>query len=309
MAQSALSTTQSSFPLPDAFSTALTALFQNVQPGIVQVYRQGRGGGTGVIWDAEGHIITNNHVVGRSDDRIEVQLADGRTLPARVLQRNPELDLAQIKVSGESLTALAIGDSSQLRVGEWVFAIGHPWGQRWSITAGIVSTTSSVKLAEGVTTSYIKSDVLLAPGNSGGPLLNAEGQVVGINAMIFGGDLSISIPSKEVQTWLNGLPKSSAALGIAIQTVELPGHLHQNVQPERSSGLLIRSLLPERQGRHNDLLLGDLLLDVTGQPVTNGTELRALLAQHEAGKSIQIRLARAGEVITIDVATVPANPV
>src|SRR5260370_42463323 len=141
MAQSALSTTQSSFPLPDAFSTALTALFQNVQPGIVQVYRQGRGGGAGDIWDAEGHIITNNHVVGRSDDRIEVQLADGRTLPARVLQRNPELDLAQIKVSGESLTSLAIDDSSQLRVGECLFSIGHPCRHRWSITVCIASTT------------------------------------------------------------------------------------------------------------------------------------------------------------------------
>lgn len=308
MSQSALSTTQSSFSFPDAFSTALSALFQHVQPGIVQVYKQERGGGTGIIWDARGYIITNNHVLGRSDDRIEVRLADGRTLPARVLQRNPELDLAQIKVSGENLTSLAIGDSSHLRVGEWVFAIGHPWGQRWSITAGIMSTMSSVKLAGGVTTSYIKSDVLLAPGNSGGPLLNAEGQVVGINAMIFGGDLSISIPSKEVQTWLNSLPKSSAALGIAIQTVELPGHLRQNVYPERSSCLLIHDLLPERQGSHNDLLLGDMLLDVTGKPVTNGTELRTLLARHEAGKSIQIRLIRAGEVMTIDVATVPANP-
>ena len=129
------------------------------------------------------------------------------------------LDLALLKIQGDGLKPLALGDSTKLRVGEWVFAIGHPWGQRWVVTAGIVSTMRTAKLKNGLETHYIQSDVGLAPGNSGGPLLNADGRVVGINAMIFGGDLSVSIPSSVVQNWLAELPDRRVTLGIEIQTV------------------------------------------------------------------------------------------
>ncbi|GAC1631713.1 MAG: hypothetical protein NVS4B11_32100 [Ktedonobacteraceae bacterium] len=198
MTQTEAHTTQSSFPLPDAFSKELTELFTTSQPSIVQVHTQGRGAGTGIIWDADGHIITNNHVVAKDKAKVQVFLADGRTLDANVLHRNPRLDLALLKATGDNLKPLSAGDSSQLRVGEWVFAVGHPWGQRWVVTAGIVSSMRTTKLADDVTTQYIQSDVLLAPGNSGGPLLDADGNVVGINAMIFGGDLSVAIPSNIV---------------------------------------------------------------------------------------------------------------
>ena len=215
---------QSLLHLPDVFSSALVEMFNKVQPSIVQVGIQGRGGGTGVIWNPDGRIITNAHVVANEQAKIHVHLTDGRTLEAKVLHRDPRLDLAMLKVNGDNLKALPIGDSSRLRIGEWVFAIGHPWGQRWALTAGIVSSLSSVKVADDLTTRYIKSDVGLAPGNSGGPLLDAEGKVVGINAMIFGGDLSVAIPSDIVSIWLAGLPasKRQVTLGIEIQQVELP---------------------------------------------------------------------------------------
>ncbi len=297
--------TQSSLPLPGAFSSALVEMFNAVQPSIVQVGIQGRGGGTGVIWNPDGRIITNAHVVANEQAKIHVHLTDGRTLEARVLHRDPRLDLAMLKVNGDNLKALPIGDSSRLRIGEWVFAIGHPWGQRWALTAGIVSSQSSVKVADDLTTRYIKSDVGLAPGNSGGPLLDAEGKVVGINAMIFGGDLSVAIPSDIVSIWLAGLPasKHQVTLGIEIQQVELPPNIRNGSKPQRETGLLIVGIAADRQAKYSDLLIGDILLDLDGKPVNNGATLRKLLAESEGRKAVSMNILRGGVVVTVDVAT------
>jgi serine protease Do len=297
--------TQSSLPLPGEFSSALVEMFNTVQPSIVQVGIQGRGGGTGVIWSPDGRIITNAHVVANEQAKIHVHLTDGRTLEAKVLHRDPRLDLAMLKVNGDNLKALPIGDSSRLRIGEWVFAIGHPWGQRWALTAGIVSSLSSVKVADDLTTRYIKSDVGLAPGNSGGPLLDAEGKVVGINAMIFGGDLSVAIPSDIVSTWLAGLlsPKRQVTLGIEIQQVELPPNIRNGSKPQRETGLLIVGIAADRQAKYSDLLIGDILLDLDGKPVNNGATLRKLLAESEGRKAVSMNILRGGVVVAVDVAT------
>jgi serine protease Do len=302
MVQTTVPSTQSSFPLPDAFSTALTAIFDSVQPGIVQVYTERRGGGTGIIWHKDGRIITNNHVVPDDTAKIQVHLLDGRTLAARVLYRNPRLDLAMIKVEGDNLQPLSVGDSSKLRVGEWVFAIGHPWGQRWSLTAGIVSTIGTVRLAKNLATQYIKSDVQLAPGNSGGPLLNADGEVVGVNAMIFGGDLSVSIPSNVVNQWLAELPKRRVVLGVEIQTVELPRATQQALQPQRSAGVLIVSTKARRE-QLTDILVGDIVLDVANTPITDTATLRHILTQYTEGDTVPMRILRGGSVITLDAIT------
>jgi serine protease Do len=299
MTQTTVYSTSSSFPLPDVFSAALTDIFERVQPGIVQVRTGGHGGGTGIVWNADGRIITNHHVVARNNAAIEVHFSDGCTMEAKVVDRNPRLDLALLKVNGENLKALPAGDSSRLRIGEWVFAIGHPWGQRWVVTAGIVSAISSVKLADNLTTQYIKSDVRLAPGNSGGPLLDADGNVVGINAMIFGGDLSVAIPSNVVSTWLAGLPRYRVMLGIEIQTVALPEPARSRLN--RESGVLVVGIRPER--KTNDLLVGDILLDVTGKPVKDTATLLSVLAQSEERKTIPMDILRGGEVVTADVAT------
>ena len=297
--------TQSSLPLPGEFSSALVEMFNTVQPSIVQVGIQGRGGGTGVIWNPDGRIITNAHVVANEQAKIHVHLTDGRTLEAKVLHRDPRLDLAMLKVNGDNLKALPIGDSSRLRIGEWVFAIGHPWGQRWALTAGIVSSLSSVKVADDLTTRYIKSDVGLAPGNSGGPLLDAEGKVVGINAMIFGGDLSVAIPSDIVSVWLAGLPasKRQVTLGIEIQQVELPPDIRNGSKPQRETGLLIVGIAADRQAKYSDLLIGDILLDLDGKPVNNGATLRKLLAESEGREAVSMNILRGGVVVTVDVAT------
>ena len=304
MTQTTEYTTQTSFPLPDAFSSALVSIFERVKPSVVQVHTEGRGGGTGIIWSKDGRILTNHHVVSRDNARVQVLLSDGRTLAARVLHRNPQLDLALLKVDGINLTPLQAGDSTQLRVGEWVFALGHPWGQRWVLTAGIMSAMSTVKLSENLTTQYIKSDVRLAPGNSGGPLLDADGNFIGINAMIFGGDLSVSIPSAVVNKWLNSLPqsKSRISLGIEIQTVELPANIGQALTPARNTGQLIVGLRARKE-QFKDLLVGDILLDVAGKPISDAATLRSILAQGEEGAPVALRILRGGTVVELNVAT------
>ncbi len=301
MTQTETYTQQSSFPLPDAFSAELTRMFTTVQPGIVQVHTEGRGAGTGIIWNEDGHIITNNHVVAKDNAKVQVFLSDGRTLDAKVLHRNPRLDLALLKATGENLKPLNAGDSTKLRVGEWVFAVGHPWGQRWVVTAGIVSSQRTAKIADDVTTQYIQSDVLLAPGNSGGPLLDTDGNVVGINAMIFGGDLSVAIPSNVVTTWLAGLTKRTIKLGIAVQTVELSDAMRQSFNTERTSGLLIVGIEETRQA--SDILVGDIVLTVAGKPVNDPAALRHILAQQGEAKTVALTLVRAGAIVSLEATT------
>ncbi len=199
------------YVLSDAVSTAIAQMVDRVRPSVVQVHSGRRGAGTGVIWDADGLVLTNYHVVAEKGGRLQVGLTDGRTFEAQVIDQEPKLDLAVLKIPASGLPAAPAADSARLRVGEMVVAVGHPWGQRWVVTVGIVGGLGSVRVPwNGHEAQYIRSDVVLAPGNSGGPLLNARGEVVGINSMIFGGDLSVSIPSQVVTKWLAGLEERRA---------------------------------------------------------------------------------------------------
>ncbi len=298
MAQPTFSSSSPSLPLPDVFSVALTELFESVRPAIVQIRNEQRGGGTGVVWQTDGRIITNNHVVPNDNDKIQVHFVDGRSFAAEIIQRNPSLDLALLQIQGDTFQALPVGDSSKLRVGELVFAIGHPWGQKWSVTAGIFSTMTTLQRRDGTSTQYIKSDVLLAPGNSGGPLLDADGKVIGINAMIFGGDQSVSIPSDVVTTWLASLPKGRVTLGIGVQQIELPADIRQQLQSQQSTGLLIANT-HGREGLSPDLLIGDILLSIDGVALDTTATLRAALANKSAGDKPVFSLVRAGAIITV----------
>ncbi len=294
-------TTHASLPLPDVFTSSLVGIFDAARPAIVQVRTEGRGGGTGILINEDGRLLTNNHVVGRDDAKVEALLADGRSFPAAVLQRNPRLDLALLKIEGDNLKTLSLGDSTKLRVGEWVFAIGHPWGQRWVVTAGIMSAMRTAKLAEDLTTHYIQSDVGLAPGNSGGPLLNADGQVVGINAMIFGGDLSVAIPSSVVSNWLAELPARRVTLGIEILTMELPATLRSLAA--QASGVMVVGIRPERQVKYSDIFIGDILLEVAGKAVMDNAILLATLAASQERERLAVKLLRGGTIVETEIAT------
>ena len=301
MTQTTPFSTNSSLPLPDVFTSSLVEIFDAAKPAIVQVRTEGRGGGTGIIIDEDGRMLTNNHVVARDDAKVEVLLADGRSFPAAVLQRNPRLDLALLKIEGDNLKTLPLGDSTKLRVGEWVFAIGHPWGQRWVVTAGIVSSIRTAKLADDLTTHFIQSDVGLAPGNSGGPLLNADGQVVGINAMIFGGDLSVAIPGSVVSRWLAELPARRVTLGIEILTMELPENMR--LLASQPSGVMVVGIRPERQAKHSDLFIGDILLEVEGKAVKDNAVLLETLAASQEREVLAVKLLRGGAIVKMEIAT------
>ena len=172
------------------FTQVIDELVQRVMPSLVIVRGHRFGAGAGIVWDANGLILTNNHVVGRRTPIVILQ-NDGE-YESRLLARDPDVDLALLSIEATNLTPL-LPVSVSPRVGEMVFAFGHPWGQRNTVTRGIVSALVSAQNRRGDTLPVIRSDAPLAPGNSGGPLVNAKGEVVGINAMIIGGDQSVSI--------------------------------------------------------------------------------------------------------------------
>lgn len=172
------------------FTQVIHELVQQVLPSLVVVRGHRHGGGSGIVWDSNGLILTNNHVVGRRTPVVLLQ--DDREYDAKLIARDPDVDLALLSIHATDLTPLKPVSVSP-RVGEMVFAFGHPWGQRNTVTRGIVSALVSAQNRRGETLPIVRSDAPLAPGNSGGPLVNANGEVVGINAMIIGGDQSVSI--------------------------------------------------------------------------------------------------------------------
>lgn len=287
--------------LPDAASAAVAALVERVRPGVVQVQSGGRGGGSGVIWRSDGVIVTNHHVVANAR-HIRVALYDGRTFDATVTSSNPTLDLAVLNVQADDLPAVLVDDSTTLRVGELVFAIGHPWGQRWFVTSGIVSGIGSASMPNSDRkAAYVHSDVGLAPGNSGGPLLNARGAVIGINAMIFGGDLAVSIPSQVAIDWIAGLPSRRVALGLQVQMVELPATMRQGLLANRTVGLMVVGVTPHGPANRAAVFVGDVVLDVGDTPVYDTHALLEALARRDARDVVRLNVLRGGGIQPIDV--------
>jgi serine protease Do len=275
-------------------SSASAQVVGRAHESVVQV--RGRGVGAGVIWDGNGLVLTNHHVVAgrRRGAKTAVVLRDGRELDAEVVKNNGDLDLALLRVEGDpgDLPALPVGDSDALRVGELVYAIGHPWGR---LGAGVVSGIG-VAGGPGGRARYVQSDVSLAPGNSGGPLLNARGEVVGINAMIFG-RLALSIPSNAASAWLAGARQTRPRLGVRVLPVEIPASL-RGADPEiPGAGLMVAALKAGGPAEKAGLLAGDVLLGVDGG-IPGGVE-----ALHDAiaGDSVRLRLMRGGKISVVDV--------
>jgi serine protease Do len=244
---------------------AQAGVIDEAKRSVVQVLSGGRGIGTGVVWRSNANsseIVTNAHVVAGAPQRgkggLRVVTSDGREMNATVTATQPQLDLAMLSVDAGSLPAANVADSTLLRVGEIVYAIGNPWGNVGVVTAGIVSGAGEIAI-QGTDrkANYIRSDVQLAPGNSGGPLLNADGAVIGINAMIFGGDLSVAIPSHVASEWLAGAPDRPVWLGIGVQPVKLPA---------QKQGLLVVEVQPDGAAAQA-LLVGDIVVGVSGEPV------------------------------------------
>src|SRR4030095_1763820 len=190
------------------FTQVIDELVQRVMPALVIVRGHRFGAGAGIVWDANGLILTNNHVVGRHPPIVLLQ--DDREYESKLVARDPDVDLALLSIDATDLMPLKPASASP-RVGEMVFAFGHPWGQRNTVTRGIVSALVTAQNRRGDTLPIVRSDAPLAPGNSGGPLVNAKGEVVGINAMIIGGDQSVSIAASVARDFVKkAMAKSTA---------------------------------------------------------------------------------------------------
>jgi len=196
----------STIDLSNTFAASLSSVFERARRSLVIVESGRHGAGAGVVWRPGGIIVTNYHVVSRGKSRI--RLLNGDPYPARLIAERPEIDLAILQVETSDavnvdLPVAPIADSRGLRIGQIALAIGHPWGQVGAVSAGVISSLGSVPLQDGSgSIGLIRSDVGLAPGNSGGPLMNASGGVIGINTMIVGGDLGVAVPSHVVEAFV-----------------------------------------------------------------------------------------------------------
>lgn len=195
--------------LNDTLADEMSALVGRVQRSLVVVRVGKQGVGAGVIWRSDGLVVTNRHVAGHHSlfgrAHLQVTLADGREFPARLLAQDSEIDLALLKIDVQDSPAALIADSRLVRVGQLILAVGHPWGQLGFVTAGIISGLGRVQTrGPRGSVDIIRTDVSLAPGNSGGPLVNAAGGVIGINTMIVGGDLGVAIPSQVINSFVEG---------------------------------------------------------------------------------------------------------
>jgi serine protease Do len=215
--------------------------------------RQSRpGSGSGVIWTSEGVIITNAHVA--SADRARVELWDGREFEAEVTARDSRRDLASLRIPERDLPAAIAGDSSALRPGELVLAVGNPLGFIGALTTGVIHALGPMR---GVGRQpWVQAAVRLAPGNSGGPLSNARGQVIGVNTMIAGGGLALAVPSNAVAEFLRR-GATRPALGITVRPVPLDDH--------GSAALVVLEVAPNGPAAAASILVGDLLLGADGK--------------------------------------------
>jgi serine protease Do len=244
--------------------------------------------------------MTNYHVVAGSDGKVQVVLTDDRSFDAEVVGSSRRLDLAMLRLRNapaEDLPTPPVGDSDALRVGELVFAVGHPWGRRGAVTAGIVSGIGSVGRPFG-RARYVQSDAYLAPGNSGGPLVNARGEVIGVNAMISRG-LSLAIPINIAGAWASGgmrTRRSRSRLGMRVQEAVLLASSRDPAGQE--VGLVIAGVASGGPASRAGLLVGDVLLGVAGEPVEDAASLRDALAR--AGDPVRLRVMRGGEVREVE---------
>ncbi|NML14937.1 DegQ family serine endoprotease [Azohydromonas caseinilytica] len=272
-----------------------------------------QGVGSGFVIDAEGHILTNAHVVADADE-VTVRLADSkREYKARVVGSDRQTDVALLKVDAQGLPVAPIGHSAQLQPGEWVAAIGSPFGFANTITAGIVSATQR-SLPDETYVPFIQTDVAVNPGNSGGPLLNMRGEVVGINSMIYsqsGGYMGISfaIPidmAMEVAQQLRANGRvTRGRLGIGIQEVSEP--LAQSFKLDGTRGALVTAVEPNSPAARAGLTPGDVILGFNGQAVADANALPRLVAGTKPGTEVPIEVWRNGAGTTLK-ATVAEAP-
>lgn len=265
-----------------------------------------RGSGSGFIVSPDGYIITNAHVVAEADE-VTVRLTDRREFPAKVIGVDAYTDVALIKINAKELPTVKIGDPNELRPGEWVVAIGSPFGLENSATAGIVSATSRA-VSGNSPVPFIQTDVAVNPGNSGGPLFNMQGEVVGVNSMIFsrtGGymGLSFAIPIDVATSVRDQLVKTGRVvrgrIGVMVQEVTAP--LATSFGLDKPRGALVSSVEPKGPADEAGLKSGDVILGVGGQPVEHSVDVSRAITSMKPGSQTKLDVWRNGKRQTIGI--------
>ncbi|MGH7325142.1 MAG: S1C family serine protease [Candidatus Rokuibacteriota bacterium] len=301
------------------FNDLLASLAERLKPGIVHVRSRRdvpadkspaepqeprRTQGSGFIIDPQGVIVTNAHVVSGVPS-VEVRLFDGRRFTAKVIGRDNRVDLALLRIDGvRGLPTLSFGDSNRVRVGEFVLALGHPFGLEHSVSFGIVSRKGSPLTVAAPGFDFIQTDAAINPGNSGGPLVNMAGEVIGVNSMAArNGSIGFAIPSNLVQMLQPQLLAKGKVewgwLGVSIADVaedDLP-----RLKLAEPRGVLIRSVMPGEPAEKGGVRANDVVLALDGTPLDGPRDLQRLVASAPVGKRIRMKLWREGKETEVDV--------
>jgi serine protease Do len=285
---------------------------QRREPRQPRQYRQ-QGQGSGFIVSQDGYILTNHHVVGEAD-RITVTLADNREFEAKLIGADPKSDVAVIQIKGDHFPALPMGDSNRLAVGEWVIAIGNPFGLTHTMTVGVVSAKGRSRVGIADYEDFIQTDAAINPGNSGGPLINLAGEVVGINTAIFsrsGGYMGIgfAIPiemATQIQKQLIATGKVTRGyLGVSIQ--DLTEALARSFGMDQPQGVLVASVSPGAPAAKAGMQSGDVIVAFDGQTVSDSAQLRNLVARTPVGREVVVRVIRDQKAreLTVEIGALP----
>jgi serine protease Do len=260
--------------------------------------------GSGFIIDTQGYIITNNHVISDADE-IKVKLKDGKEFDAQIVGKDPTTDIALLKIKPTTdLPVLTLGDSNKLEIGQWVVAIGNPFGLADTVTAGIVSAKGRV-IGAGPYDDFIQTDASINPGNSGGPLIDLQGEVVGINTAILaggGGGIGFAIPINMAKDIIDQLKKNGEVsrgwLGVAIQDLdeELKGYYKVD------SGVLVTEVFADDPADKAGIKANDIIVSVNGTPVNSSRELSRLIAAVPVGDKADLKINRNGDMMTKKIA-------
>jgi serine protease Do len=263
--------------------------------------------GSGFIISSDGYILTNYHVVEGADE-IVVRLSDRRELEAKVIGDDEPSDVALVKVNATDLPTVKIGKSSDLKVGQWVLAIGSPFGFDHSATAGIISALGR-SLPNGNYVPYIQTDAAINPGNSGGPLFNLDGEVIGVNSQIYsrtGGfmGLSFAVPIDVAMDVVHQIKTTGHVtrgwLGVYIQDVTR--ELAESFGLERPTGALVAKVLPDSPAEKAGIQVGDIILEYNGTPVERSADLPPMVGRTQVGKESELEILRQGKKMTVKVA-------
>ena len=258
--------------------------------------------GSGFIIDKEGYIITNNHVIEGASE-IHVRLSTEKEFDAEVIGRDSKTDLALIKIkSWSDLPVVELGDSDKVEIGEWVMAIGNPFGLSHTVTVGIVSAKGRV-IGSGPYDDFIQTDASINPGNSGGPLFNINGEVVGINTAIVasGQGIGFAIPINEAKQIIPQLKKEGKVIrgGIGVYVQKLTPELAKSFGLEKSKGALVADVIPGGAAEAGGILRGDVIVKFDGKEIDEMNELPRLVASTPVGKEVEVEVLREGKPLKL----------